>query len=110
MKFIPPHIRYFFKDPDRKKICNILFEFIHTMLVKNEIPIHYFTRFLYRKNNSNYLNYLSNVEVDKIQSYFNDSNYIPLLENKLLFSLYFQSFNITIPKIKAYNINPLSQL
>ncbi|GAA3641520.1 sugar-transfer associated ATP-grasp domain-containing protein [Flavivirga jejuensis] len=96
----------FFKDENKKEWLRIFKELFHFTWIKKEIPIDYFRKFLYRKEITDYKNYLSLKEyVRIIQS---PKMLIPeiaaISNNKLSFSLYCIKNNIPTPNLISYNL------
>lgn len=95
--------KFFIKDKKRKSLYKIAWELIRCAVKERTIPYHYFTGFLYRKDNYRYLDYISHKTASKLKSKLNNSNHISILENKLIFQNYFSYHNIEIPKILGYS-------
>ncbi len=92
------------KDPDRKSIPRIIYELFYLLIIYREIPVHYFSRFLFKKQITNIKDYLPNKFLGaKITPNFNDQNVKEVLDNKLFFDFYYSQFNITLPRILMYN-------
>ncbi len=92
------------KDPDRKSIFRIIYELFYLLIIYREIPVHYFSRFLFKKQITNIKDYLPNKFLGaKITPNFNDQNVKEVLDNKLFFDFYYSQFNITLPRILMYN-------
>ena len=94
------------KDPDRKNLLQIIFEFSKCSVVKGELAGHYFTRLLYKKEFENYLDYITNREMQAIR-YRDKDDYEEslgaVLDNKVLFYLYFDQFDLRLPATLAWN-------
>ncbi|MGY3794152.1 sugar-transfer associated ATP-grasp domain-containing protein [uncultured Aquimarina sp.] len=92
-------------DENRKSISRILKESLHFWIVKKEIPYFYFGKFLYRKDVSNYKDYLSSKEVDKItlSKKLHRIQFSKLLRNKLSFALFMEENNFPVPQLVSYN-------
>jgi hypothetical protein len=92
-------------DPNKKKKTQIIREFILLWISNKKIPLHYFSRFLYRKEIVNYKNYISTSQYykliysDKVQNEF----FVNILENKLLFSFFCKNNVLPIPKLISFN-------
>jgi hypothetical protein len=92
------------KDPDRKTILRILFEFFYLFIIYRELPKHYFSRYLFKRGITNIKDYLPNKFLgEKVTPFFNDKKFKEVLDNKLYFDLYYRQFNISLPKILMYN-------
>ncbi len=92
-------------DRDKKSFFVIIKEVIVLWAIKKRFPLHYFGRFLYRKNSGPYKNFLDNKEYNAIidSKKLNLEEYFPLLDNKLIFSAFCEKFNIPSPKVLGYN-------
>ena len=69
------------------------------MFVKRELPYYYFGKFLFRKDVSNFKDYLGLKETDSIalSKKFNKYEYTSLLRNKIAFSLFCHKNDIPSP-------------
>ncbi|NEW82899.1 MAG: hypothetical protein GZ094_11120 [Mariniphaga sp.] len=92
-----------FKDPERKSVPIIIGEAILMAFRQRCIPMHYITRYLYKKDHSNIFNSFSDKYLTGIRSGFNDREVSEVLENKLYFNLFYGQFDISLPKILMYN-------
>ena len=90
-------------DHDRKSIPKILIEMIIIGFRDRCFPNHYLSRFLYKKDQKNYLNYLPNKFIYNIKSNFNDRAVADVMENKLFFNYFYSQFNICMPKTIMFN-------
>ena len=94
-------------DNSRKSFRIILVEFFNLWVTQKSFPMHYFSRFLYRKDYVNYKDYLTTKEILglnyslKIQNKF----FIDLLENKLNFANFCDKYNIPAPKLLGFSTN-----
>ena len=91
------------KDPERKSILRMIFEFFYLFILYKELPSHYIGRFLFKKGTTNIKGYLPNRYAEKIVPRFNDKRFREVLDNKLYFDLYYRQFNIKMPEILMYN-------
>jgi hypothetical protein len=92
------------KDPDRKSIVRIIYEVIYLTIWYREIPVHYFSRFLFKKGINNIKDYLPNNFLGKkITPNFNDQNIKMVLDNKLFFDMFYRQFLVNLPRIVMYN-------
>ena len=91
------------KDTDRKSISKIVYEFIRLFIKYRELPLHYFTHYLYKKGTNDFMAYMPNKLSSKIPSAFNDSLVKQVLDDKLYFSLFYDQKGIRLPKMTAYN-------
>lgn len=90
-------------DNDRKSIPILVKEFTSMIIKQKCIPMHYFSRFIYKKDCENIFDFLPDKFLYKIKSKFNDPDVIEVLENKLYFDLFYRQFGISLPKILMYN-------
>ena len=95
--------REILNDPDRKPLFKIIYEPLYLLFTYRELPVHYFSRYLFKKRISNIEDYLPNKFLGKIPSLFNDRKVTQVLDNKLYFNLFYSQFNISLPKIIMYN-------
>lgn len=91
------------KDPDRKPLLRMIFEVSYLSLIHREFPIHYFSRYLYKKQITNINDFLPNKFSGKISGCFNDAKLKSVLDNKLYFDFFYRQFDISLPKILMYN-------
>ena len=91
------------KDPERKSMFRIFYEFTYLMIVLKAFPGHYFSRYLFKKGKQNIRNYFPWRFLYGMKSYFNNKEVREVLENKLYFDLYYNQFSINLPKILMYN-------
>ncbi|WP_108868377.1 sugar-transfer associated ATP-grasp domain-containing protein [Aquimarina aquimarini] len=96
----------FFNDKNRKGIFQIMREAFVFWVVKQELPYFYFGKFLYRKNVTNYKDYLSSKEIDKVtlSKNLHHFQYASLLRNKLAFSYYMEHNNMPVPALLSHNL------
>jgi Sugar-transfer associated ATP-grasp len=91
-------------DPDRKSLLRIIYECFYLLLVYRELPVHYFSRYLFKKSTTNIRNYLPNNFLgEKVTPFFNDKKAKEVLDNKLFFDLFYKQFAISLPRILMYN-------
>jgi len=109
---IKTRIFVFLNDKNKKNYLQILKEILVLTVVKKEIPLYYFAKFLYRKEIVDYRDYLSQKETRNIVRYIkpNDTTYINLVRNKLDFSYFLEEKQIATPKVIAHNIKNEFQL
>jgi hypothetical protein len=96
--------KWFLKDKDKKPLYRIFLELKTTAFVHRCIPTHYFTHFLYRKKNENYLDYICDKEALKTHRAFHQRDTIDILDNKLLFHEHFSKRGIELPRRLGYNL------
>ena len=90
-------------DPDRKPLIKISYELLILLFTYREIPMHYFSRYLFKKQITNFKGYLPNKFSGNITRFFNDNKVKEVLDNKLFFDFFYRQFNISLPKILMYN-------
>ena len=91
------------RDPDRKSLTQILRDNLDLLIHYREFPVHYFSRYLFKKGISNVRDYVPNGIAMKIAPALNDGKVKEVLDNKLYFSLFYGQFDLPLPKILAYN-------
>lgn len=96
----------FLKDPDKKPYYKIFCEALRAGIEEKELPRHYFSKLLYRKDVSNYLDYVGSFRGVKIVKSLNkeDDSAADILTNKLFFDCFFKNKEVKIPKMIGYNI------
>jgi hypothetical protein len=96
--------RVFIKDPNKKSVLKIIKEFTVLAFNKKEIPFYYF-KFLYKKEISNYLDYIGLKEQILLTTHpkLNDPQYISLLDDKLFFAFFSEKVNLKTPTLISYN-------
>lgn len=98
-------IKVFFRDPNKKGLFKILKEVLGLWRLKKEFPFYYF-KYIYRKNVTNYKDYLSTKEVTKIglSKKLHNPIYHKMIEDKLEFALLDKKNSFKTPKLTSYNI------
>lgn len=94
-------------DPQRKSLGRMFFEALYLAFKSGELPKYYFTRFLYRKNVKNIADYIStyqNVSMIHRSRKIHNLCAEEILENKLLFSYFFEGKGIATPKMLGFNL------
>jgi hypothetical protein len=91
------------KDPERKSLVRIFFDLVILLFTYSEIPVHYFSRYMFKKRITNIKGYLPNKYSGKISVWFNDNKVKEILDNKLFFDFFYRQFNLSLPKILMYN-------
>ncbi|WP_027339028.1 sugar-transfer associated ATP-grasp domain-containing protein [Halonatronum saccharophilum] len=99
-------LKVFLKDKDKKSYPRMAYEITKIILNTKSLPRHYFSACLYKNYISNYLDYISVNQYDKIKRKLQNRNFKELLDNKLFFQYYFQD-KINVPKILAYNMESI---
>ena len=96
------------KDPERKSLIRITYEALSLLVIYKELPVHYFSRFLFKDSIKNVRDYLPNKFLgEKFTHVFNDKIVKQVLDNKLFFDFYYRQFNIKLPEIFMYNIKQM---
>ncbi len=90
-------------DPERKPLTVIMRENLNLLIHHMEMPVHYFSRYLFKKGMTNIRDYVPNRLAMKIAPALNDRKLKDVLDNKLHFSLFYGQFEIPLPKILMYN-------
>jgi len=90
-------------DPDRKSIAVMAGDLVSLLLKYRELPVHYFSRYLFKKGAGNVRDYVPNRLSGMIAPYFNEARLKQVLDNKLYFSMYYGQFGIETPRIIAFN-------
>ena len=96
-------LREILDDPERKSLAVIARDLVVLGFKFKELPVHYFSRYLYKKGVQNIEDYVPNKLSGQIAPYFNDSRVKQVLDNKLYFSLYYSQFGINMPKVLTFN-------
>ena len=94
----------FLKHPHKKSLPTMIKEVIILMIKKREIPFYYF-KYLYRKEVTNYLDYISFKEQLLLVEHksLHNPDYVALINNKLYFALFCERTSIKTPKLVSYN-------
>ncbi len=94
----------FLRDPERKSLPRIAYEMTVLMFKYRELPVHYFSRYLFKKDIKNYKDYLPNNFFDtRIKPVFNDKSLKEVLDNKLYFDMFFNKVGVNVPEIIMFN-------
>jgi len=91
------------RDPDRKSLARILYDNLDLLICYREIPVHYFSRYLFKKGMNNIRDYVPNSIAMKIAPALNDAAVKHVLDNKLYFGLFYRQFGIRMPEILIFN-------
>lgn len=92
------------KDPERKGMARMCWEFANCSLKTRSVAVHYLTSFLYRRSAGNVLDYVSKREAKEIQDAVNDPRVGDLVSNKLFFTEHFERGGFPVPQLLGYNI------
>ena len=100
-------IKNFMRDLDKKPLHKMVFEMIELTIRNKELPRHYLTRFLYKKDCGNIGDFLTVKENNYLHRKFGraDQEALILLNNKLYFRLFMQKFDIRVPRLLGYNFS-----
>ena len=93
------------KDPRRKSLLTIAFEYLKFQVVNRTIAEQYFEKFFYRKGAHDFNDYLLTESMLHKCWNLNNANYISVLDNKYLFEQFFTHYHLKVVKSHAYNIN-----
>jgi hypothetical protein len=96
-------IQQLLKDPDRKSLAKITAELVYLTFLFRQLPKHYFSRFLFKKNRTNIGDYFPSKILYNIKPHFNGEAPREVVDNKLFFDFFFRQFNISLPKIVMFN-------
>ncbi len=101
-------IKFFLKDKGKKNFFRITFEVIGLWAKHREFPVHYFAKFLYRKEVTNIHDYLTTGQISKISfnKIFNKPEYSVFLQHKLTIALLCEEMGLPHPKLCFYNFGP----
>jgi hypothetical protein len=91
------------KDPERKSIGRIAYEVLSLTIKYRELPKHYFSRYLFKKDSPSPVNFLPNKYLYKLKIKFNHERDRDVLENKLFFDMFFQQYTIPLPRNVMFN-------
>ncbi len=91
------------RDPDRKSLARVLYDNLDLLICYREIPVHYFSRYLFKKGMNNIRDYVPNGIAMKVAPALNDATVKHVLDNKLYFGLYYGQFGIKMPEILLFN-------
>ena len=83
------NLRTILSDRSRKPLWQMLYENILLLLKDKTLPVHYYSRGLYQKGQKDLYGYVNNKTLYALWPYFNSKEYIPILDNKLYFHLFF---------------------
>ena len=103
MEDVAAKLRSFWTDSERKPLWKVAFELARVGWHERELPAHYFSRCLYRRNINNYLDYIGNRRIEGLRATVSPRSEIPLLEDKLYFQLIFERAGIRLPRMLGHN-------
>ncbi|MFC5604799.1 sugar-transfer associated ATP-grasp domain-containing protein [Sporosarcina koreensis] len=94
------------KSRNRKSIPGIIFDIFKLTIAKKELPVHYFSRLLYLKNQTSINNYLWLSDIKGISNnHFNQNAYAYLFEDKIIFNDIMTKLEIPVPKFHGFIAN-----
>lgn len=84
----------------------MLSEVLKLWIVKKEFPLYYF-KYLYRKDITNIMDYLSRKEAQSISKSKNlhNSELMRIISNKFIFSIFCRDNNLSVPELVSYNFH-----
>ncbi len=89
-------------DPERKSMCQIIYEVLHLWVRHSDFPFHYYPQGLYKKYRDDIADYVGNFKARPMVEKANAKTWFPMLDNKLLFHAYFANTSITVPRLMGY--------
>lgn len=99
-------ILVFLKAKNKKNFLKILKELSVLLVLKKEFPFYYFAKYLFKKEVTNYKDYLGTRETSKIINTFKpEPRIVALIDNKYDFGAHLEKNNISSPEILGHNIN-----
>jgi len=91
-------------DPTRKPLHTMLIEIIQLWIRDRAKPAHYYSDSLYRRDfDDNVYAYVGRSNLGNLRDRINDPFWAPVIENKILFDLFFRETDIRLPKLLGYN-------
>ncbi len=95
------------KEKNKKPILKIIKEFLNVWWIHKEFPIHYFSRFLYRRDFVDYKNFIPTKKYYKLvfSNKIQNPSYAGILQNKLFFGFMCERNLIAAPRLTSYNID-----
>lgn len=92
------------RDPERKPVFLILKDLVTLSIFYRKFPLHYFSRYLFKKGRSNIKDYFpDDFLYHGIKPLLNDRESRDILENKLFFHLFYALSGIPVPRILMHN-------
>jgi hypothetical protein len=96
-------IKELVRDPERKSLVRMALEIAYLSARQRGFSRYYFSRYLFKKERTNILDYYPDRFFESIKPKFNDKEAREVLENKLYFDFYYRQFNLNLPVILMYN-------
>ncbi len=78
-------------------------EVLYLTVIFRTIPVHYISRFLFKKERKNIRDYFPSKVLYGLKQHYNERGVVPVLENKLFFDFFYRQFNINLPEMVMYN-------
>ncbi|WLT32386.1 sugar-transfer associated ATP-grasp domain-containing protein [Geothrix sp. PMB-07] len=103
MENVATKLRAFWSDPERKPLLQIGYELAHAAWQERELPMHYFSRCLYRRSVGNPLDYSGNRRINRLHRAMTSASDNQMLDDKLFFQLLFGQAGIRVPRLLGYN-------
>src|SRR5699024_3217644 len=99
-------IQHFLRDQEKKNYFRMLYEMMKLGILNKEVPKHYLTRFLYKKNCTNIEDFLTVSENNLLHKVYGQSNMeaLDLVGNKLYFHYFMEEHKIKKTELLGYNI------
>lgn len=92
-------------DLARKPFHTMLVELIRLWLRDHAKPVHYYTGSLYRRDFDNKIYaYVGAHNLSSLRDRIDDPFWASVLDNKILFDLFFREMNIRLPTLVGYDI------
>lgn len=96
-------IKDIIRDPGRKSLLRMCYEFIYLYIYFRELPRQYLSCHLYKKEKNNIRDYFPWKFLYRLKKPFIDNEVREVLENKLFFDYFYRPFSIGLPEILMYN-------
>ncbi len=90
-------------DKESKSCWRVIYEIVYLSFYHGRFPVHYFSRYLYRKESGDIKKYVPNKLLYSLHNRTNNVNFSQILDNKLLFNIFFEKYQIRMAKIFFYN-------
>lgn len=91
-------------DPDRKPLRQMLCEILRLWVTNGSFPRHYYGNLLWKEYMTNIDDFVSYKDSAELVSHLNTPYWFPLLDNKLLFHLFFRDKPIPLPELLGYRV------
>jgi len=103
MEKVATKLRVFWTDPERKSFWKMVQELGQATWRERELPMHYFSRCLYRRSVANPLDYCGNRRIDRLHKAMVSLSDTQLLDDKLFFQMLFTQAGIRLPNLLGYS-------